>query len=76
MSRSKYKANRPIRSVAEFEQSECKFFIVFFGTTKRTIHRIFLENWQYRKLAEMIKKRTVFEAGLIEGESNEREQKD
>ena len=71
MSKSKYKVGKPIRSISEFDQSECKFFKVFFGSNARTLHRSFLMSWQYRMLLEKINKRTIFEANLMEAEKDD-----
>lgn len=61
MSKRKYKRGKLIRSVAEFEKCESAWYIVYFGTTRpKTIHRSFLESWQYRTLKNFINKGEVF----------------
>ena len=50
MTLPKYKFGKQIRSISEFDQSECLFFRVKFGKYYRTIHRSFLISWQYRTL--------------------------
>lgn len=63
MSEKKYKRGKPIRSISEFDQSESKWFIVYFGRTNpQTKHRSFLISWQYRTLLDFINKGFVFEA--------------
>lgn len=68
MSKRKYKKGKMINSVAEFENSKSRFFIVYFGADHcRTIHYSFLEAWQYHTLKNFIKKGAVYEAESIQG---------
>ena len=68
MSKSKYKQGKQICSMADFENSECRYFKVKFGNRIQTKHRGFLISWQYRTLKLFIDGGLVFEA-QEEGES-------
>ena len=69
MSKKKYTIGKPIRTVAEFERSDSKFYIVFFGmTTAKTLHRSFLESWQYHTLKLFCDRGNVYTAERIEDE--------
>ena len=63
MTQKKYKRGRQICSMGDFEQSESKYFIIYFGSTcPRTRHRGFLISWQYRVLKNFIDRGHVWEA--------------
>lgn len=63
-----YKTGKQIRSISEFDQSECRFFRVKFGyNTMRTIHRSFLISWQYRTLLIWIERGWVYETESLHG---------
>lgn len=67
MSKRKYRRGKQICSISDFDHSESKFYIVYFGSTNpRTIHRSFLMSWQYRTLLNSIIRGGVFEAELWE----------
>lgn len=61
----KYKAGKQIKSVGDFEKSECSYFKVFFGNQLQTKHRGFMESWQYHTLEMFVKSGLVFEAIAI-----------
>lgn len=67
MTTQKYKKGKKIRSISEFDQSECKYFKVFFGDTNslQTKHRSFLISWQYRTLLIWIERGWIYEANHI-----------
>lgn len=65
MTLPKYKFGKQIRSISEFDQSECKLYRVKFGKCYRTIHRSFLISWQYRTLLIWIERGWVYEAENI-----------
>ena len=65
MTQPKYKFGKQIRSISEFDQSECLFFKVKFGKYSRTIHRSFLISWQYRTLLIWIERGWIHEAEEI-----------
>lgn len=62
----KYRIGMPIRTVGDFEKSENTFFIVYFGKTSKTIHRGFLESWQYHTLKVFCNRGNVYTAERIE----------
>lgn len=66
MAKRKYKRGKPITSMADFENSNCTYFRVYFGCTNpQTKHRGFLISWQYRTLKQFIDRGWVFEAEEI-----------
>lgn len=65
MTLPKYKFGKQIRSITEFDQSECLFYRVKFGKYYRTIHRSFLISWQYRTLLIWIERGWIYEAEEI-----------
>ena len=65
MTLPKYKFGKQIRSISEFDQSECLFFRVKFGKYYRTIHRAFLISWQYRTLLIWIERGWIYETEEI-----------
>lgn len=67
MTTPKYRTGKQIRSIAEFDQSECKHFRVKFGDKIQTKHRSFLISWQYRTLLNFIQRGWVYEAETIQG---------
>lgn len=66
MSKRKYKPGRRIRSIADFERSKHKYYIVKFGNIYKTLHYSFLISWQYRTLEKYICMKLVYEAERIE----------
>lgn len=64
MSKKKYKKGKQIRSIAEFEQSSCEFFIWNYATR----HRAVLVSLQYRTLKGIINHGCLYEAKKIEEE--------
>lgn len=71
MSKRKYGLGKQICSISDFDHSENKFYIVYFGPTNpRTIHRSFLISWQYRTLLTWIVRGWVFEADFIKEATN------
>ena len=70
MSKRKYRKGKMIKSVADFSKSGCKYFIVYFGSKPRTIHRSFLASWQYMLLERFICNKHIYEADLIREECN------
>ena len=72
MTLPKYKHGKQIRSITEFDQSECKYFRVKFGNKIQTKHRSFLISWQYRTLLIWIERGWVYEAERIVCETGSR----
>ena len=62
MSKQKYRQGKQINSIAEFSESESKFFIVHFGNKPCTKHRAFLISKQYRLLERFVSNGKIFEA--------------
>ena len=60
--KAKYKKGKQIKSVSDFEKSKSRWYRVIFGNKERTIHRGFLESWQYHTLDLFIRQRWVYEA--------------
>ena len=60
--KAKYKRGRKIASICDFERSPSTFFRVWFGGKEKTIHRSFLESWQYHTLYLFIHGGSVYEA--------------
>lgn len=48
--KAKYKKGRKIESVGDFEKSQATYFRVRFGENEKTLHRSFIESWQYHTL--------------------------
>lgn len=65
LSKPKYKKNKKINTISDFDNSECLFFKVDFGNGYKTMHRSFLISWQYRLLKSFIEKGRVFETEKI-----------
>lgn len=64
--KAKYKKGNKIVSVGDFEKCSAKFFRVIFGNKERTMHRGFLESWQYHTLYLFIHRGCVYEATLLD----------
>lgn len=64
--KAKYKRGQKIVSIGDFEKSNATFFCVRFGKTERTIHRGFLQSWQYYTLHCFIHGGCVYEADRVE----------
>ena len=64
--KGRYRRGKRIGSVADFEKSRVLWYRVTFGTYERTLHRSFLESWQYHTLDMFIRSGRVYEAELIE----------
>ena len=72
--KSKYEKGRKITNVGDFEKSPAEFFRVRFGNHERTIHRGFIESWQYHMLYSFIRAGLIYKAKLIDqkdGNENE-----
>ena len=64
--KAKYERGWQIRTMCDFSHSNARFFRVLFGEGhERTIHRGFLESWQYHTLDMFIKRGWVYEAETI-----------
>lgn len=70
MSKSKYKPTTQLHSVADFERNQSMWYKVHFGKNFKTIHRSFLESWQYHTLDLFIKRGWVYIAEHI-GDTHE-----
>lgn len=68
MSKRKYTIGRPIRTVGEFESSDSKFFVVQFGRTWKTLHRGFLDSWQFHTLQVFCNNGNVYTAEEIKSD--------
>lgn len=68
MSKPKYKRGKLISSIADFGKSECKYFKVLFGKNEKTMHRSWIESWQYHMFDAFVKQKRVYEAVLIDEE--------
>ena len=71
MSKPKYKQGKQITSMADFEKYTRRYFKVYFGNHSKTIHRAFLESWQYHTLYVFITRGFVYEADFIEKEHDD-----
>ena len=60
--KSKYKRGQKIVSVGDFEKSNATFFRVRYGNNERTVHRGFLQSWQYYTLHSFIHGGCIYEA--------------
>ena len=61
----KYKKGQKIVSVGDFEKSSVTFFRVRFGKYEKTMHRGFLESWQYHTLHSFVHGGCIYEAEPI-----------
>lgn len=61
----KYKKDKLVESVAEFEESKKEWFVVQYGKNSKTTHRAFLESWQYHVLKIFIDNKRIYEAERI-----------
>lgn len=68
--KAKYKRGKQLRSVADFENSKAECFRIRFGDKEKTLHRGFIDSWQYHYLRCMIKYGRVFEADPVMEEKN------
>ena len=57
-----YELGRRLRSLNEFEESECDSFFVVLGEHMKRLSRGFLGSWQYNYLKGRIERGCVFEA--------------
>lgn len=64
MSKRKYRKCAQICSVAEFERSKSKWFIVKYGTKEKTTHIGWIASWQYRMLKNLIETGRLYEAKM------------
>lgn len=62
--KAKYKKGRKIVSVSSFEESPATFYRIRFGKHEKTLHRGFLESWQYHTLHNFIHGGCIYEAEL------------
>lgn len=60
MSKSRYQKVIQLQSVADFERNPSRWYKVHFGNKVKTIHRGFLESWQYHTLDTFIKRGMVY----------------
>lgn len=60
MSKSQYVEVIQLHSVADFECNYSKWYKVHFGSGVKTLHRSFLESWQYHTLETFIKHGCVY----------------
>ena len=67
MSKPKYKAGRMIYSINQFENCDSKWF----KWNGKTVHRVILENQQYRILKNSIENGYIRVAELIDGKAVE-----
>lgn len=67
MSKPKYKAGRMIYSINQFENCGSKWF----KWNGKTVHRVILENQQYRVLKNSIENGYIRVAELIDGKAVE-----
>lgn len=51
-------------SVADFEKSENRWFVVQYGVTEKTTHRGWIESWQYHMLKCTINAGRLYEAEM------------
>lgn len=65
MSKSQYKPVIQLHSVADFEANPSRWYKVRFGNTLKTLHRGFLESWQYHTLDTFIQRGNVYIAERI-----------
>lgn len=62
MSKPKYKQGKQVTSVAQFDESETRFF----KWQNKTLHRGFITAWQYHFLKMQIEQGKLYEADFIE----------
>lgn len=62
MSKPKYKQGKQVTSVAQFDESEARFF----KWHNKTLHRGFITAWQYHFLKVQIECGALYEADFIE----------
>ena len=62
MSKKLYRKGKQIRTVAEFEQSRCSWFVVKYGSTEKTTNIGWIESWQYHMLKGLISEGRLYEA--------------
>ncbi len=65
LSKPKYRLGKQIKTIADFSNSKCTYFKVYFGNGYKTKHRAFLISWQYRTLETFINRGHVFETETI-----------
>ena len=68
MSKQKYKKGTKIRTITQFEESKCRWFIWTHMRTHVTKHRTVLENLQYAVLKRWIENGWIYEAEIMEDE--------
>ena len=71
MSKRKYKAAYPLMTMAVFADYKGTYFIVRFGKNLKTVHRGFLESWQYGTLKRFVENGWVYAAERIIDENAE-----
>lgn len=62
MSNRIYCKGKQIQSVAEYEQSKSKWFVVLYGTREKTTSAGWIESWQYHTLKSIIANGRLYEA--------------
>lgn len=71
MSKRKYKAAYQFKTMAGFAFYHGTYFVVKFGKCMKTVHRSFLESWQYRLLEQFVKSGRIYAAERIIDENAE-----
>jgi hypothetical protein len=66
MSKSKYQEVMQLQSISDFECNPSRWYKVHFGNRVKTLHRSFLESWQYHTLDTFIKHGCVYIAEKFE----------
>lgn len=68
MSKRKYKRGAQIKTIAEFDQCESKWFVIRYPDHDKTLHRSFIISWQYRTLLGFINRGMLYKADDIKEE--------
>ena len=71
MSKRKYKAAYPFMTMTGFANYQGTYFVVKFGKNLKTVHRSFLESWQYRLLKQFVENGRIYAAERIIDENAE-----
>ena len=58
MSKAKFEQGEPVISIEEFVTNVCQWY----KWNGRTVHRKFLESWQYSMLVRMLSSRQIYTA--------------
>ncbi len=68
MSKRKYRTAYQFFTMAAFADYKGTYFIVRFGKNLKTVHRGFLESWQYRTLKRFVENGWVYASERIDDE--------